>query len=50
LSVLVSISPTPAFPLTGRAIDAAVMGRGVLPKMLENRIRILSVAMDVRNV
>jgi hypothetical protein len=45
-----SISPTPAFPLSGRASDAAVMGKGVLPKTLEIRIRMRSARMEVRRV
>lgn len=41
-----SIALTPAFPEVGRASEAAVMGRSVVPKVLENWIRRRVVAME----
>ncbi len=50
LSVLVSIEDTPTEPLVGRATVTAVMGRSVVPKTLEMRIRMGEPPMDMCSV
>ena len=42
--------PTPALPPVGRARDADVMGRSVVPKVLENWMRMRSAGMEMWRV
>lgn len=50
LRVEVSIPETPAAPLRGRAIEAAVMGKSEPPKVLDSWMRIRDAPMEAWKV